>query len=419
VASEMKTEVSTNPGPCERVHTSNVLNSPQASNGKAGNLFQCSRLTGLFLIAALVIFFTNSLTFAQPDQPRSVPAEFVRQLQTQEETNHFRRPSAIFIDRTFDEIFVSDMGRNTVVVFDEYGNQRFAFTGDDHFAVPLDLEVTEDGFIYVLGSTANGRHIFVFDYDGLFLKEIKLVVPDGSIGSVTSFALDSAKNIYLLASTEMQILGFDKDGNYVRTTRIESSSSDSTDSQEVILGSISIVGNRILVPSSMDGNLNVYDLTGRLVAQIGRKGSKAGELNFPVAATIYNNEMYMVLDKHRYNVVCYDLTGKFLGEFGGKGFRNGWFYHPTMIETDNNGHVYVGQIYDGRIQVCDVPEFILQAVASEQTDSETIIGKLNSVDEQATNDNATLLQPAGAQEKEVTTHSLRVTGSPASGDPNR
>lgn len=413
----MNTEVSTNPGPCERVHTLYSLNSPQALSRIPGNVFRNNRIAGLFLKATLVIFFTYSLTQAAPEQPRSVPAEFVRQIQAQEEANHFRRPSAIFIDKTFNEIFVSDMGLNSIVVFDEYGNQRFSFTGEDHFAVPLDLAVTEDGFIYVLGSAANGRRIFVFDYDGLFLREIELKNKTG-VSEPTDFAIDRERNIYLTNTREQQIDCYDYNGIYRKSIKIDDDPTQPED-QEMIIGTVTVVGDRILVPISSAGRLHIYNLDGSPVAEIGRKGNKPGELGFPVTAITYDDRLLMVLDKHRYNVVCYDLSGKFVGEFGGKGFRNGWFYHPTLLATDDNGQVYVGQIYDGRIQVCTIPEFILNAVGDETNDSELTIGDLNNADDQSTTNNKPTSQPAGAQVKEVTTHSLRVTGSPASGGPNR
>jgi hypothetical protein len=72
----------------------------------------------------------------------------------------------------------------------------------------------------------------------------------------------------------------------------------------------------------------------------------------------------MVLDKHRYNVVCFTIDGQFLGEFGGMGFRPGWFYHPNSFAIDNVGRCYISQIYLNLVQVCDLPKFIVEKAKS-------------------------------------------------------
>ena len=92
---------------------------------------------------------------------------------------------------------------------------------------------------------------------------------------------------------------------------------------------------------------------------MGHKGNNLSELNFPVAVTVNDDGIIMILDKHRYNVVCYNMNGTFLGEFGGKGYSLGWFYHPTKIASDGAGMVYIGQIYLNRVQICSLPRFII------------------------------------------------------------
>ena len=44
----------------------------------------------------------------------------------------------------------------------------------------------------------------------------------------------------------------------------------------------------------------------------------------------------------------------------------GWFYHPTLLEADADGLVYVGQIFRNKIQVCRIPDFIVNGVNAKQ-----------------------------------------------------
>jgi hypothetical protein len=64
-------------------------------------------------------------------------------------------------------------------------------------------------------------------------------------------------------------------------------------------------------------------------------------------------------------VVCFDADGGFLGEFGGKGISPGWFYHPTLLAVDDSDLVYIGQVYRNKIQVCKIPDFIINGARSQ------------------------------------------------------
>jgi hypothetical protein len=66
----------------------------------------------------------------------------------------------------------------------------------------------------------------------------------------------------------------------------------------------------------------------------------------------------LVLDKHRFNVLCFNRWGKFLGEFGGRGTSPGWFYFPSLLGVDSSDQVYIGQVFLNRVQTCAIPEVI-------------------------------------------------------------
>jgi hypothetical protein len=85
----------------------------------------------------------------------------------------------------------------------------------------------------------------------------------------------------------------------------------------------------------------------------------------------------MVLDKHRYTVVCFDSGGKFKGEFGGKGSSPGWFYHPTSIAANDGNSVFIGQIYLNRVQMCHIPEFISGAGNGAASDEVSVQPTVN------------------------------------------
>jgi hypothetical protein len=152
---------------------------------------------------------------------------------------------------------------------------------------------------------------------------------------------------------------------------------ENIENDEQVFGAISVKGNFLYVPIASLGTVYVYDLNGRFVRTIGYNGNNMGELNFPIAVAITGDNLIMVLDKHRFNVVCFDSNGTFKGEFGGKGSSPGWFYHPTSIAANDGNSVFIGQIYMNRVQMCRIPEFISGGAKGATSDEVSVQPTVN------------------------------------------
>jgi DNA-binding beta-propeller fold protein YncE len=288
----------------------------------------------------------------------SVPAEFVRELTLPGMMDHFLRPSAIYIDPHFHEVFIADPGHNRIVVLDADGTYRFEFPGADRFASPLDVDVDSEGYIYVLGSTSGGRRLFWFDFDGAYLGEIPIQpVNEEDRHDIRSVAVGDDDTLYLLDVEGDQVLSCTREGNPKPLVRLLQNL-DEEIRLEQTFGTLRTRANRIYVPVPTIGSIYVYSTEGEFVRMIGRKGSNVGTLNFPVDIAVTADGLILVLDKNRFNVGCFDSKGKFLGEFGGKGARHGWFYHPSLLAVDQDNLVYVGQVFKNMVQICRIPEFI-------------------------------------------------------------
>ncbi len=307
------------------------------------------------ILIHLSLVFSGATVMAQG---MSVPAEFVRDIQVPGRANQILRPSAVFVDHQFNEIFVTDPGHNRIAIFDSNGVFRFEFSGGGNFSTPVDLAVDGEGFIWILGTTKAGRRLLVFDFDGLFMREVPLpLAADSSVITVASFDLGPDGNVYLFDRVGVRVYVIAPDGEFLRDFGLLTSLDEAT-RREQVLGKIRVQAGQLLVPCGSLGRVYVHDLDGALVRTFGRKGTRAGELSFPVAAVVTEDGTLLVLDKHRFNVVCYGPDGKFRGEFGGRGTNPGWFYHPTLLDCDSQGLVYIGQIFQNKIQACRIPDFI-------------------------------------------------------------
>lgn len=304
-----------------------------------------------------LLFALSNTTAAQNNRALAVPANVIRALTPPGTANGLLRPGAIFVDNKFGEVYVSDMGNNRIVAFDTSGLYKFEFSCGDIFEIPGDLVVDSRGFIYVVGS---GQGIYLFDYDGVYVRQLQLSgLPQELSLDITHLTIDEFDNLYIVDGTNATVYSFDTQGVLQQQFSVLNDLSEK-ERREAMFGSPCVADGRIYLPVSNLGTVYVYDLNGSFIQNIGNVGVDIGMLNFPVSVAITQDSIIMVLDKHRYNVVCFSFEGEFLGELGGMGFRLGWFYHPHFFAVDNLGRSYISQIFLNLVQVCEMPKFIIE-----------------------------------------------------------
>ena len=305
-----------------------------------------------------MILATMGNIFGQTEDKLFAPAEFIRELSLPGTFNHFLRPARILIDRNFREIYIADSGHNRIIILDHNCTYEYEFSVADHCGAPRDIAVNSRGEIFVLGSTENGRQIMIFDYDGLFLRKFDPGrVFENAISRIEAIAMDSRDCLYVLDGSVPRIIVYEPFGD----VKYEFSIIDELDDEmkrEMVFTSLTVNGDNIYLPVPVLGSVYRYGLDGEFLAMIGTKGTTVGELNFPVSVDVTDENIILVLDKHRFNVVCFAEDGRFLGEFGGTGINPGWFYHPTWVAVDEEDQVYIGQIFQNKVQVCRLPRFI-------------------------------------------------------------
>ncbi len=315
------------------------------------------------MFATIIVVGISARAVAQTGSDLAVPAEYIRDLTLPGTSNQLLRPARIMVDPVRDEIYVADVGNSRILIFDDRGVLRFEFSTAAQCGGPIDVAVSPEGLIYVLGTASTGRQIFVYDYDGLYLRTISPVDSARvTTSDISSIAVDANNRLYILDQARLRILCLRDDGTVTQEFPVVADV-DTAQQAELILGSLTIAGDQLLLPVSSLGMVYRYNLEGEFRGNIGHGGSGIGELSFPVATAVAGDGLVMVLDKHRFNVVCFSPSGKFLGEYGGKGISPGWFYHPTWLAVDNQDQVYIGQIFQNKVQVCRIPAFIQQHVS--------------------------------------------------------
>lgn len=338
-----------------------------------GNVFGIQRTTtgsrrlvlAVCTTAVVAVSPVTSSAQAPGELPLYGPAELVRSLRLPGAADEIRRPLSVYVDHHQGEVFVADSGSNRIVVFDRDGLYRYQFDCTDRIGTPLGVAVDSQGYVFVLGTSRQGQKLLRFDFDGLLLGEVDLGDLDGR--RVRELTIDAEDRLVLLDDRwTVHVLGYG--GTRIHEVDVGTVVPDG-EQNELILGRPIVRNGRIWIPASTLGFVLVFDLeSGEFERSIGVRGNTPGQLNFPVAVDVTPEGVVTVLDRMRFAVVCYSTEGRFLGEFGGKGFRDGWFYHPNLLAVSDDDRVIVGQMLDGRIQVCRIPRYVRTRLVQFDTD---------------------------------------------------
>ncbi len=203
-----------------------------------------------------------------------------------------QRPQSGVVDDVRGRVYVTDVGRRGVFVFDEAKGQILFWedAGDARrFATPSGV---------TLG--ANGQ-LFVADAD---LAEVIRLGPNGE--PLESFGSGILK----------------------RPTGI---------ARDPWTG-------RIYVSDTQAHNIKVFDDNGKLHHVIGQRGEGVGEFNFPTFLAFSNNKLY-VTDTLNSRIQVLNAEGKYLLTFGKRGLYVGDLPRPKGVSVDNAGRIYVVESY--------------------------------------------------------------------------
>ncbi len=223
----------------------------------------------------------------------------------------FAKPYAVAVHRG--RIFVSDTVARAVKAFDVPEGRYFIIGDEDpgRLVKPLGIDVDGAGNLYVADSST--KHIVVFDRDGKYLRQVGGPSMFDRLTSVT----------------------VDKKGERLYV---------------VDIGGVQSQNHRVRVLDAHDGKL-LYD--------IGKRGSGPGEFNLPRDVAIGKDGVLYVVDGGNFRIQVFDAQGKFLRMFGSVGKKFGNFARPKEASTDAAGNLYVMDAAFGNFQMFDPEDNLL------------------------------------------------------------
>jgi DNA-binding beta-propeller fold protein YncE len=171
-------------------------------------------------------------------------------------------------------------------------------TDEKHFAEPTDIDWLPDGSILVADGYVNSR-VVKFDKNGKFLLAwgTKGTEP-GQLQVPHSIAVDGKRRVYVADRSNSRVQVFDENGK----------------------------------------PLDIWP-----------------NISSPYTLLVSKDQHLWVADGHLNRISKYDLTGKFLYGWGvsatiRNGDEPGWFDGPHQMSVDQEGNLYVAEVYGGRAQ---------------------------------------------------------------------
>jgi DNA-binding beta-propeller fold protein YncE len=109
----------------------------------------------------------------------------------------------------------------------------------------------------------------------------------------------------------------------------------------------------IWIAETASHRITITDEGGKVVRQIGKRGTGPGEFNYPTSVWIDQQGIAYVVDALNFRIQIFDPEGRFINAFGRQGDATGSFARPKGIATDTYGNIYVTDALFNAVQVFD------------------------------------------------------------------
>jgi sugar lactone lactonase YvrE len=221
---------------------------------------------------------------------------------------------------------------------------------------PYGIAVARDGRVFVTDTAA--RRVFVFDPHAktvTFIGEkgpLKIVKPIG-------VAVDSTDTVFIADATLKRVVGYRPDGTVAiaigHEGELENPSGLAIDRSRSTLYVADAKKHQVLSYSSTDG---------AFIRAIGKRGTEAGEFNFPTNLSVDRSGRLYVTDTLNFRVQIFDPSGAVVTSIGTQGDGPGHLNRAKGVGVDSEGHVYVADTSFNNFQIFDADGSILLFVGS-------------------------------------------------------
>jgi DNA-binding beta-propeller fold protein YncE len=242
-------------------------------------------------------------------------------------------------------IYVTDVGRGAVFVFDKVNGELFIWDQADRgssFISPIGITAGKDSSVLVADSEL--KRVVRLSIDGKTLGSFG----EGVLSRPTGLVRDAVnKRIYVVDTRAHNIKVFNDDGNLVDILGYKGDRPGEFNSPT----HITLNKGRLYVTDTLNARIQVLDLDGESLSMIGKRGLYLGNLTRPKGVAVDADENIYIVESYYDHLLVFDDKGKFLLPIGGTGNEVGKFYLPSGVWNDDMGRIYVADMYNGRVMI--------------------------------------------------------------------
>ncbi len=283
--------------------------------------------------------------------------------------------SKIAVDKERTEVFTLNPRNRDVRIFNATGMEIFGFGDDVDLAGATDLDLGEDGNIYVVYPRAATHKVLRLDYKGELLAKIepKSLPPDFQALNPDNLQFLQGK-LYLADSVSMDVVVTDTNGVFENGYHLKDALMEMADEFEGRPGEETINDPEQFKFVDMfgfcvDQEHNIYFTIPALFSafklnvdgdlqMFGAAGSGPGKFGVVAGITTDQYGNIYVTDRLRSVVMIFDPAFNFLKEFGYRGFRPGSLIVPDdVVVDDRKGLIYVAQAANRGVNVYAITDF--------------------------------------------------------------
>ena len=231
-----------------------------------------------------------------------------------------------------DEIFITDMNNNRIVVLNEKGEFIRSF-GKNLVRCPNGICIDKGNRVYVT-NRAN-KKIMLFNSKGEYITEVH----DGeTLKEPRGIAQDAQGNLIVCDSGNKCVRFFSPEGHILKT---------------IGKGWLQkpfdclCYEDKILVSDYDTHLIKVYNSNGRFLYEFGKHGTGDGEFNAPTGLAVDKTGHLLVCCENSPNVHVFTLEGKFVTKFGN---GESEFVRPTSVSILKSGVIVVCEFGNCRLQ---------------------------------------------------------------------
>lgn len=307
----------------------------------------------LFFLSAVLI--TGLIAGCQPSDSEAPTYQFAETWGGPgAEPGQLREP--IGIDVVGEQVFVSEAGNRRIQVFDRAGKVLRqigpAYGTGDTLRRPMHIAAA-GSTLYV--PDFNTDRVHVFSVRGEHRRTLGGAGLDVGFDAPGGVAVDSAGRLYVADFYHHRVLRFNEDGSLDRQWGVTDSTGKAPD--------------RFTYPTDVamlpDGGFVVADAYNHRIKRYGADGSLAwvrpenqnwadstkGTFNVATAVATGPEGHIFVADFYNHRIQEFTPDGQFVRMFGEKGSDKGQFERPVDLAFDGKGRLYVVDFGNDRIQV--------------------------------------------------------------------